>query len=123
MIVNYFFLLIILLISIVSPLNGNSISGSILASKYSSSINDFQKSADFNLKILESGVDDPAFYNDALLYLVASGNFNASFKLSKKNERIGRNPKTKEEFLISERKSIRFIVSKNLSKVLNLYNE
>ena len=46
-----------------------------------------------------------------------------SFKLSKKNERIGRNPKTKEEFLISERKSIRFIVSKNLSKVLNLYNE
>ena len=45
-----------------------------------------------------------------------------SFKLSKKNERIGRNPKTKEEFLISERKSIRFIVSKNLSKVLNSYN-
>ena len=43
-----------------------------------------------------------------------------SFKLSKKNERIGRNPKTKEEFLISGRKSIRFIVSKNLSKVLNI---
>ena len=43
-----------------------------------------------------------------------------TFKLSKKNERIGRNPKTKEKFLISERKSIRFIVSKNLSKVLNL---
>ena len=46
-----------------------------------------------------------------------------TFKLSKKNERIGRNPKTKEEFLISERKSIRFIVSKNLSKILNIYNE
>ena len=45
-----------------------------------------------------------------------------TFKLSTKNERIGRNPKTKEEFLISERKSIRFIVSKNLSKVLNSYN-
>ena len=43
-----------------------------------------------------------------------------TFKLSKKNERIGRNPKTKEKFLISERKSIRFIVSKNLSKVLNI---
>ena len=43
-----------------------------------------------------------------------------TFKLSNKNERIGRNPKTKEKFLISERKSIRFIVSKNLSKVLNL---
>ena len=46
-----------------------------------------------------------------------------TFKLSKKNERIGRNPKTKEEFLISKRKSIRFIVSKNLSKILNTYNE
>ena len=43
-----------------------------------------------------------------------------TFKLTKKNERIGRNPKTKEEFLISGRKSIRFIVSKNLSKVLNI---
>ena len=46
-----------------------------------------------------------------------------TFKLSNKSERIGRNPKTKEEFLISKRKSIRFIVSKNLSKVLNVYNE
>ncbi len=43
-----------------------------------------------------------------------------TFRLLKKNERIGRSPKTKEEFLISKRKSIKFIVSKNLSKVLNL---
>ena len=43
-----------------------------------------------------------------------------TFRLLKKNERIGRNPKTKEKFLISRRKSIKFIVSKNLSKVLNL---
>ena len=43
-----------------------------------------------------------------------------TFKLSTKKQRIGRNPKTKEEFLISKRKSIKFIVSKNLSKVLNL---
>ncbi len=43
-----------------------------------------------------------------------------TFRLLKKNERIGRNPKTKEEFLISKRKSIKFIVSKNLSKILNL---
>ena len=28
-----------------------------------------------------------------------------------------------KEFLISKRKSIRFIVSKNLTKVLNTYNE
>ncbi len=42
-----------------------------------------------------------------------------SFKLVKKRERIGRNPKTNEEYLISKRKSVRFIVSKNLSKIIN----
>ncbi len=42
-----------------------------------------------------------------------------TFKITKKKERIGRNPRTKEEFLISKRKSIRFVVSKNLSKILN----
>ena len=42
-----------------------------------------------------------------------------TFKLIKKRERLGRNPKTDEEYLISERNSIRFIVSKNLSKTLN----
>ena len=42
-----------------------------------------------------------------------------TFKLSMKKQRIGRNPKTKEEFLVSKRKSVRFVVSKNLSKILN----
>ena len=42
-----------------------------------------------------------------------------TFKLSNKKERIGRNPKTREEFLVSKRKSIRFVVSKNLSKIIN----
>ena len=42
-----------------------------------------------------------------------------TFKLSTKKQRIGRNPKTKEEFLVSKRKSVRFAVSKNLSKILN----
>ena len=42
-----------------------------------------------------------------------------TFELRTKKQRIGRNPKTKEEFLISKRKSVRFSVSKNLSKILN----
>ena len=42
-----------------------------------------------------------------------------TFKLSTKKQRIGRNPKTKEEFLVSKRKSVSFAVSKNLSKILN----
>ena len=45
-----------------------------------------------------------------------------TFKLIEKKERIGRNPKTKEKFIISRRKSIRFVVSRNLSKALNEFN-
>ena len=42
-----------------------------------------------------------------------------SFKLIEKNERVGRNPKTKEEFIINKRKSISFMSSKNLTNYLN----
>ena len=42
-----------------------------------------------------------------------------TFKIISKNERIGRNPKTKEQFLIKKRKSISFISSKNLEKNIN----
>lgn len=42
-----------------------------------------------------------------------------TFKLINKSERLGRNPKTSKEYLISKRKSIRFIVSKNLTKSIN----
>ena len=49
-------------------------------------------------------------------------NFNlkglGSFKIISKRERLGRNPKTKEEFLISARKTISFKPSKKLSDVL-----
>ena len=42
-----------------------------------------------------------------------------SFKLVKKKERIGRNPKTGEEFIISSRNSIRFSISKKISEKIN----
>ena len=42
-----------------------------------------------------------------------------TFRIISKNERIGRNPKTKEEFLIKKRKSISFISSKDLTKIIN----
>ena len=42
-----------------------------------------------------------------------------SFKVIKKNQRIGRNPKTKESFVISSRKSLSFYPSKKLIKNLN----
>ena len=58
---------------------------------------------------------------------IKNGNFIlkniGSFKLIKKNKRIGRNPKTKEEFIISARKSISFIPSQKLLKKLNNFHE
>ena len=41
-------------------------------------------------------------------------NYLGSFKINKKNERIGRNPKTKEEHLIKSRKVISFKKSNKL---------
>ena len=56
---------------------------------------------------------------------IKSGNLNlknlGSFKVINKKERLGRNPKTKEEFIISSRKSIIFTPSKKISKNLNKY--
>ncbi len=42
-----------------------------------------------------------------------------SFKILQKKERIGRNPKTNDVFIIKKRNSISFTVSKNLLKKLN----
>ncbi len=42
-----------------------------------------------------------------------------SFKIIDKKERIGRNPKTKEQFIISARKTLSFIPSKKILKDLN----
>ena len=41
------------------------------------------------------------------------------FKIIKKKRRIGRNPKTKEEFIINARKSLTFLPSKQMSDLLN----
>ena len=42
-----------------------------------------------------------------------------TFSLRKKKQRIGRNPKTKEEFIISERNVISFKASKELKQFIN----
>ena len=46
-----------------------------------------------------------------------------TFILRKKTKRIGRNPKTKENKIISERKVILFRPSKELKKSVNLKND
>ena len=51
---------------------------------------------------------------------IIAGNFNlknvGTFKIINKKQRIGRNPKTKEEFIIAARKSLIFVSSKKLIK-------
>ncbi len=42
-----------------------------------------------------------------------------SFKILNKNSRIGRNPITKKEFVITSRKAVSFTISKKISKMLN----
>ena len=46
-----------------------------------------------------------------------------TFKLRRKNARIGRNPKTKEEVIIAPRNVISFLSSKHILKKLNDFND
>ena len=65
--------------------------------------------------------------NNLLIVLISSIKKNklnlkniGTFKLINKLERIGRNPITKKNFVITARKSISFIASKKLLSVVNL---
>ena len=46
-----------------------------------------------------------------------------SFKIIQKKERLGRNPKTKKEYKISARKSVKFIPATKISNKLNKFYE
>ena len=50
--------------------------------------------------------------------IAGSGNLKnvGTFKIINKKQRVGRNPKTKEEFIITARKSLIFVPSKKLIK-------
>ncbi len=58
-----------------------------------------------------------------IINIIKTGSFNfknvGSFKLIHKKKRIGRNPKTKEEFIITQRKTISFSPSKKITDRLN----
>lgn len=55
-----------------------------------------------------------------LIENIKSGYFNikniGNFRILKKKSRVGRNPKTKKEYIIEARKVISFIASKNIFK-------
>ena len=44
-----------------------------------------------------------------------------SFRIIQKKERVGRNPKNKKEYKIAARKSLSFISSKKINKILNRF--
>jgi len=61
----------------------------------------------------------------SILQNIKNGNFNlkniGSFLVTSKKARIGRNPKTKKEYIISQRKSVSFKASKSLLTKLNKF--
>ena len=59
-----------------------TMSGAFLASRFSSSVNDYKKSAIYTVSMIEKGSEQPEIYNDALLFLIASGNFERAFSLA-----------------------------------------
>ncbi len=66
------------------------------------------------LEIIIEGLNDNGF--------VKIHNF-GSFKIKRKRSRVGRNPKTKEEVIISERNVITFKPSKTVINYINKANE
>tara|TARA_E500000178_G_C17011047_1_gene750552 strand:+ start:730 stop:1026 length:297 start_codon:yes stop_codon:yes gene_type:complete len=64
---------------------------------------------------------------EIMTQIIKEGNLNikniGSFSTVNKKERIGRNPKTKEEFTITSRRTVIFKSSKKLSKNLTKYYE
>ena len=75
-----------------------------------------QLSRDDSRKILDSFID--LIKNKAFLTPVKISNF-GSFIYKSTPSRIGRNPKTKKEYLIPERNKLNFLVSNKVKKILN----
>ena len=83
-------------------------------------VNNLSLKTGFSLNYSKKVIDD---FIEIIIQNIKSGelilkNF-GSFKIIYKNERIGRNAKTKKKFLICSRKTISFIPSKKISDNLN----
>ena len=88
-------------------------------------INSIYMQIGFSKKISENLIDD--FFLTIIDNLnkekqIKISNF-GTFSIKRKKRRIGRNPKTKEKKIITERKVILFKPSKDLKKIINDNNE
>ena len=84
-------------------------------------INSIYMQIGFSKKISENLIED--VFQTLLTNIISEGKVKiakfGTFILRKKNQRIGRNPKTKEEKIISARNVILFKPSKDLKKYIN----
>ncbi len=83
-------------------------------------INDISENTGFSLSFSKKLVNDLI---NIIIDNIKKGDFIlkniGSFKIIDKKERIGRNPKTGKEFIISSRKSLSFTPSKKITQNLN----
>ena len=83
-------------------------------------VKDLSKKIGFSSNYSKKVIDDLIHI---ILINIKTGNFNlkdiGTFKIISKKERLGRNPKTKKEYIISKRKSVTFTPSKILLNVVN----
>ena len=83
-------------------------------------VSDLSKKIGFSSNYSKKIIDDLI---DIILVNIKTGNFNlkdiGTFKTISKKERLGRNPKTKKEYIISKRKSVTFTPSKILLNIVN----
>jgi integration host factor subunit alpha len=83
-------------------------------------VNNLSKKTGFSNLFSNKIIDD---FFDVLTDYVKRKDLNlknlGTFKINLKKERVGRNPKTKESFIITARKTISFVTSKNLQKLIN----
>ena len=70
----------------------------------------------FSQKIVDDLIH--AICQNLVLGDITLKNFGA-FKIIQKNERLGRNPKTKKTYIINKRKSLSFTCSKSFLKTVN----
>ncbi len=84
-------------------------------------INILSKKTGFTKNLSKKLVNDLI---DILIQCIKNGNLNlkaiGSFKTIFKKQRIGRNPKTNQNYIISSRKSVTFTASKKILESINI---
>ena len=87
-------------------------------------VNNFSTKTGYSANFSKKLIDD--FINVFILN-IKKGSVNlknlGSFKVINKDKRMGRNPKTKKEFVIESRKTISFKLSKKISEKVNKIHE